>query len=208
MLRAGDDLLAGEATLAETDAVDQIEIQHLCHEQFLRRGINLRQPGADVGAPPGPFDLRGVVRRAGQSCVRQLRKIADDPITVRIAGDAADPDSVSFGVAVGCLRDRKPGAVNALGTVLTRNNERFARVLDRHLGAQHELAQALRDGRHEFVRQNGDQAGGVRQEVQHRQHAALVRGVGRQQRLARREPARVIGDLALQKADAVGSGEA
>jgi hypothetical protein len=45
------------------------------------------------------------------------------------------------------------------------------------------------------------------QEMHHGEHTALGVGVGSQQALALREAARVIGDLALEKTQGVGSAE-
>src|SRR5579863_8037774 len=52
VLGAGDDLLAGVATLAEADAVQEVEVQHLGHESLARGQIYLRKAGANVREPP------------------------------------------------------------------------------------------------------------------------------------------------------------
>src|SRR5690606_26135327 len=52
VVRARDDLLSGVTALLEADAAEQIEIQHLRDEAFVRRRIDLRMTGTQMIVPP------------------------------------------------------------------------------------------------------------------------------------------------------------
>jgi hypothetical protein len=72
VLGACDDFLSGVATLAEADAVQEIEIEHLRDEGFARAGIYLRQAVANVGEAPVMLDSIGRLHVAGGRCSASL----------------------------------------------------------------------------------------------------------------------------------------
>src|SRR3977135_4508091 len=94
MLRSRNDFLAGKTPLGEADAVDQIEIEHLRHEHFARRRVDLRQPGANVGEPPGMLHSRLLRRLPHDALGREILRGADDPMPVDVRSEARYADSV------------------------------------------------------------------------------------------------------------------
>ena len=80
VLGTGDDFLPRVATLGKTDAVEQIEIEHLCHEHFARGGIHLGQSRTNIGEAPRMVGRHRCGRVARYSVVRESLARADDPI--------------------------------------------------------------------------------------------------------------------------------
>src|ERR1700731_2538125 len=101
MLVACDDFLSGVATLAEADAVQEIEIQHLRDEGLARAQIYLRQTGGNVGEAPVGFELIRSQDLAVQSVLRQFPGSTNDPVAARVVVDAGHTDAVLLGVALG-----------------------------------------------------------------------------------------------------------
>ncbi len=192
VLRARDDFLAGEAALAEADAVDEIEIQHLRDVQFARRRVDLRQARANVREPPVSLYRVGVENVSGESAGGDERGLADDP-KARVRADPADAEPCGFHVALGGVGRLQAGGFDRGRAMLARDHDLLAGILDPHLRAQDEFAQALHRRPDEFARQNAEDARRVRQQVQDRQHAPLGIRVCREQRPPGREAAGVVG---------------
>src|ERR1700720_4423009 len=133
MLGARDDFLSGVAALAEADAVQEIEIEHLCDEGFARRQIYLRQTGMNIRASPVVLDALSMLDIAGQPALGESRCRADHPVAAGVAVDARDADVVLLRVAGARLRSRKSGGLRAM---YARDTQEFAGIFDPDLGSK------------------------------------------------------------------------
>src|SRR5690606_568256 len=180
VLRAGDDLLARVATLAEPDAADQLVVDHLGDPGFTGgRGDpgharEHLQPAIDLGrrrGEPLAEPCRGIGRPAGRA--------GEDPPRDRLARDRNRRQAEHAGLPVpgdpargrgleAELRDRF-GSGMAVGA---QHAHGIATVVDPHLGPQHV---------------HGEPPGSVREIVPAREQAKAVRRAREQER--RVEPA-------------------
>src|ERR1700723_272647 len=206
VLGARDDFLPRVAALAEADAVQEIEIEHLCDEDLASRQIYLRQARANVRQTPVMFDFLRPRRVAPEPALGQGLRGPDDPVAAEVAVDGGHADAILLYIE-GARWRIDAGGPQAFRIMDARDAQCFSAVFDLYLGSKHEPAQRFHGRRNQLTRQDRGDAAGMGQEMHDCEYAPLRARVRRQQAPVLREAARVIRYLTLQKALGVGSGE-